>query len=91
MGNQQILDYIKLLGPQCLPLLESQLKEEMARCAAEKIIHPPTGWQVLLKEKDGKWFSPGCVNKDNWPEEILDFDLILDIPNPNLVPEWSGP
>jgi len=52
-----------------------------------------SGWWVMLKRENDKWFAVGCVSEkdeafyESWYPE---FDVILPIPDPDTVPEFGG-
>ena len=52
-----------------------------------------SGWWVMVKEENGKWFAVGCVSEDNeafFESWYPEFDVILPIPERETVPEFGG-
>ena len=52
----------------------------------------PTDWHVLLKRIGEEWVALKCVNpllheEDEIPEE---WDVVLSIPEPDSIPEFTG-
>lgn len=50
-----------------------------------------TDFQVLLKRDGDGWTCVGIVDINNLPDDMEDdWDLVLPIPNPESIPEFSG-
>ena len=70
----------------------SRLKEKLALAVAEieeMEQTKMTGWYALLSKRGDRWVCIGCVNPDE-TDEIPESELIIPIPEPASVPEFSG-
>lgn len=49
-----------------------------------------TGWAALLKRTDGQWSCVACIDMNKPPEGDIDFDLLLPLPEPDDLAEFTG-
>ena len=85
----------RLLGQ--LEKVRSQVKTTISNLnnslstIAEALETSYTDYSILLKKDVGGWKSVGIIDMNDIPEDLdEEWDLILPIPNPETIPEFSG-